>query len=75
MIVNVYSQNYANAPGGGIGDFMRGSCFLLQFCITNNLRFDVDYNSHPITKYLYKRYNKIETEINYNKVYYKVSIG
>lgn len=70
MIVNVYRQNYANAPGGGIGDFIRGSFFLLQFCIKNNLRFEVDYNSHPITKYLYKRYNKIEDNINYDKVLY-----
>lgn len=70
MIVNVYCQNYNNAPGGGIGDFIRGSLFLIQYCIINNLRFDIDYKNHPVSKYLYKKYDKIEEEINYDEVSY-----
>ena len=70
MIVNIYMQNYSNAVGGGIGDFIRGSFFLLQFCITNNLRFDVDYQNHPVAKYLYKKYDKLEEPINYKDIEY-----
>jgi hypothetical protein len=70
MIVNVYSQNYNNAPGGGIGDFIRGSLFLIQYCIINNLKFDIDYKNHPISKYLYKKNDKIEERINYDEVSY-----
>ena len=70
MIVNIYMQNYSNAVGGGIGDFIRGSFFLLQFCINNNLRFDVDYQNHPVAKYLYKKYDKVEEPINYKDIEY-----
>lgn len=70
MIVNVYSQNYNNALGGGIGDFIRGSLFLIQYCIKNNLRFDIDFKNHPISNFLYKKYDRIENEINYNNVSY-----
>jgi hypothetical protein len=70
MITNVYIQNYSNAKGGGIGDFFRGSFFLLQFCIKNNLLFDIDYQNHPVSKYLYKKYNRIEENIDYKNVLY-----
>jgi hypothetical protein len=70
MITNVYMQNYSNAKGGGIGDFFRGSFFLLQFCIKNNLLFDIDYQNHPVSKYLYKKYNRIEEKIDYGNVLY-----
>lgn len=70
MITNVYLQNYSNAKGGGIGDFFRGSFFLLQFCIRNNLLFDIDYQNHPISKYLYKKYNRINENIDYENVLY-----
>jgi hypothetical protein len=70
MIVNIYMQNYSNAVGGGIGDFIRGSLFLLQFCMVNNIRFDIDYQNHPVAKYLYKKYNKIEEPINYKDIEY-----
>ena len=70
MITNVYMQNYSNAKGGGIGDFFRGSFFLLQFCIKNNLLFDIDYQNHSVSKYLYKKYNRIEENIDYKNVLY-----
>jgi len=69
-IVNVYQQNYKNAPGGGIGDFIRGCFFLLQFCIFNNIRFDIDYNNHPISKFLYKKNDTIDQDILYNTILY-----
>jgi len=71
MIVNVYSQKYKNANGGGIGDFIRGSLFLIQYCIKNNLRFDIDYSNHPISKFIYKKYNKIhDKNIMYDDILY-----
>lgn len=69
-IVNVYQQSYKNAPGGGIGDFIRGSFFLLQFCIFYNIRFDIDYNNHPISKFLYKKNNTVDENIMYNTILY-----
>ena len=70
ILSNVYMQNYSNAKGGGIGDFFRGSFFILQFCIRNNLIFDVDYQNHPVSKYLYKKINRIEEPIDYANIEY-----
>lgn len=69
-IVNVYQIKYINAPGGGLGDFLRGSFFLLQIAMTYGLRFDIDYNNHPLCKFLYKEKNTIDEQIDYPNVYY-----
>jgi len=72
-IVNVYKQNYINNIGMGIGDYIRGLFFLLQFCMEYNIEFDLDFSQHPISKYLItskKKSIEYESEINYENVEY-----
>jgi hypothetical protein len=69
-IVNVYQYQYKNQCNCGLGDFLRGSFFLLQMSIKNNLKFDIDYSNHPISHFLYKERNIINESINYNNIFY-----
>lgn len=43
----------------GLGDYLRGSIFLLGYCILNNIEFDMDFCDHPIGQYFRKtnKYN------------------
>ena len=47
-IINCYYKDSRS----GLGDFIRGSIFLYEFCEKNNLDFDIDFSHHPIFKYL-----------------------
>ena len=71
-LVNVYQHKnkYKNTCDCGLGDFLRGSFFLLQIAMTYGLRFDIDYNNHPLCKFLYKEKNTIDEQIDYPNVYY-----
>lgn len=71
-IVNVFKQHYINNVGMGIGDFFRGSFFLMQFCDKFNLDFDVDLSQHPASQFLKKsKQTTIQTsESDYNSVLY-----
>jgi len=52
QIVNVYQRSYKNDKNAsGFGDFIRGNYFLMQFCDTFNLKFNIIIN-HPIQKFL-----------------------
>jgi len=46
----------------GIGDFLRGSIFLYDFCLNNGIDFDIDIKHHRISEFL-----KIESIYNYQK--------
>ena len=67
-IVNVYKQKYINNSGMGIGDYIRGSFFLLELCKENNFEFDLDFSDHPISKFLINQYN--DKKIDYTNVLY-----
>ena len=67
-IVNVYKQKYINNIGMGLGDYIRGSFFLLEFCKENNIEFDLDFSEHPISKFIINQYN--DTKIDYTNVLY-----
>lgn len=69
-IVNIYQKKYINNNCQGIGDFIRGSFFLLQFCMLNNLEFDVDYSNHPVSNFLHKENEYIKYEINCDNIIY-----
>lgn len=70
-IINVLKQNYINNVGMGIGDYIRGSFFLLQFCKEYNIEFDLDFTQHPLSKYLLFQKDSIEEEkIDYDMVMY-----
>jgi hypothetical protein len=52
-IVNVYQETYNNnKKATGLGDFIRGSIYLIQFCNKYNINYDIDISNHPISNYL-----------------------
>jgi hypothetical protein len=60
-IVNVYQPYYKNnTRAAGLGDFIRGSYFLYQYCKIANKEFDINFNYHPIGKILDKEYDTID---------------
>ena len=52
IIVNIYQEKYVNGNCCGIGDFIRGSYFLLQYCDKLNLECEINILNHPISKFL-----------------------
>jgi hypothetical protein len=51
QIINVYQPTYKNNKNAsGFGDFIRGNYFLMQFCDTFNLKFNIIIN-HPIQQF------------------------
>ena len=71
QIINVYQPTYKNDKNAsGFGDFIRGTYFLMQFCETFNLKFNVVIN-HPIQHFLKNNglYNLKNNEIpNYENI-------
>lgn len=58
-IENVYQETYgANINATGLGDFIRGSYFLMQFCEENELLFNINMLNHPISQFLEIYQNK-----------------
>ena len=58
-IENVYQEKYgSNVNATGIGDFIRGSYFLMQFCKENNLFYNINMLNHPISQFLEIYQNK-----------------
>jgi len=53
IIVNVYQLKYNNnINASGIGDFIRGSYFLMQFCKKYNISYNIILSNHPISQFL-----------------------
>ena len=83
-IENVYQQEYSEGTASGLGDFIRGSYFLIHFCKKNNISYNINLLNHPICQLLdiYKNkeqqkninnINKFEN-FNYNAVILKNNI-
>lgn len=52
MYINVYQSSYKNgASSTGLGDFIRGTYFMMQFCDINECKYDTIVN-HPISRYM-----------------------
>jgi len=65
-IINVYQDIYLNnIKPTGLGDFIRGCYFLLQFCEKYNFKFKLIIN-HPIAFYLEKFYRTFLINKNLN---------
>ena len=61
-IVNVYQPYYKNkVPVSGLGDFIRGSYFLYQYCKLLDIEFEVNMNYHMINTVLDNSYNEIKS--------------
>ena len=50
-IINIYQQQYNNSKCQGLGDFIRGSYFVIQFAKKFNIQYEIIIN-HPIAGYL-----------------------
>ncbi len=64
-IINVYKEKYKNANCHGIGDFIRGSYFILEYCSENNLNCDITFVNHPVSSFLK---NNNDLNINSNDI-------
>ena len=56
-IINVYQETYSNTNNEkynatGLGDFIRGSYFIMQYCTENNLSCNITLLNHPISQFL-----------------------
>ena len=58
IIENVYQEKYINTIATGLGDFIRGSYFLMQFCDDNNISYNINLLNHPISQFLETYINK-----------------
>ena len=65
-IINVYQLNYINGRSNGFGDFLRGSFCLMQLAQLLNLKFDIDFSNHPLSKYIEN--SEIKSELDYNNL-------
>ena len=53
IIENVYQEKYNNnINASGLGDFIRGSYFLLEFCDNNNIPCNINILNHPVSQFL-----------------------
>ena len=72
-IINIYQEKYPNSNCPGIGDFIRGSYFIIQFSKKFNIQYEIIIN-HPISNYL-KNTNDIDIDNNLlNNVQFKQTI-
>ncbi len=64
-------NSYYNNSSSGIGDFMRGCCFLYDLCSKHNVKFEIDLDRHYIGKFLrrtcHTRYKAILDTERYHK--------
>ena len=58
IIENVYQEKYNGVNASGLGDFIRGSYFLMQFCDTYNLTCSINIVNHPVAQFLEMYQNK-----------------
>lgn len=68
-IINVYQPKYTNHSCQGIGDFLRGSFFLLQFCLDNNIEFDINFKQHNISNFITNS-TPLSYKIDHNQIEY-----
>ena len=58
IIENVYQEKYKDGVATGLGDFIRGSYFLMQFCDDNNIPYNINLLNHPVSQFLEIYINK-----------------
>ena len=65
-IVQVYQYDFVNAKSPGLGDFLRGSFYLLQLSRMLNIDFKIDISNHPISEFIEN--NGKSMDIDYNNI-------
>jgi hypothetical protein len=59
IIENVYQERYNNNINAtGLGDFIRGSYFLLEFCDNHNIPCNINILNHPVSQFFEMYKNK-----------------
>lgn len=72
-LINVYQLVYNEKKiATGLGDFIRGSYFLIEFCKKYNFKYFIDISNHPIKNFL-KKYNKIKLNEKIKNIYKKIN--
>lgn len=61
----VYQYSYKNKNVTGLGDFIRGCFFMLQFSEKNNINVEFEIYEHPIKKY-FEYFQKVTSNLNEN---------
>jgi len=51
-ITNIYQEKFFNSNASGLGDFIRGSLFLMQFCEKYKIVYEISLKNHKIFKLL-----------------------
>ena len=51
-LTNSFQEKYFDGNSSGLGDFIRGSLFLMQFCETYKIHYDISLNNHKIFNFL-----------------------
>ena len=72
-IVNVYQLELTNQKSPGIGDFLRGSFFLMQLAKILNLEFEIDISNHPISQFVINK--GLNPKIDYNDIEFKYGMN
>ena len=52
IIENVYQEKYGEVNASGIGDFLRGSYYIMQFCDRFGFRCSINMSHHPLAEFL-----------------------
>ena len=72
-IVQVYQYDFVNKKSSGLGDFLRGSFYLMQLSRILNVGFKIDLSNHPISEYIIN--NGKSSDINYNNIQFVVGMN
>ena len=65
-IVQVYQYDFVNKKSPGLGDFLRGSFYLMQLSRILNMDFKIDISNHPMSEFIIN--NGKSLDINYNNI-------
>ena len=68
-IVNVYQPSYKeNKKATGLGDFLRGNYYLMQFCAGLNIHCELNMTNHPLSLYLKNKTIDTNNEATYTTI-------
>jgi len=72
-IVQVYQYDYVNKKSPGLGDFLRGSFYLMQLSRILNVSFKMDISNHPISEFIINDGKRLG--INYKNIQFVVGMN